>query len=112
MTITTATITREQRSALLYAESCAVDHSGLLEGLRINSTDLVALDELEAAGMVTHGRIPGKLLGSFRVRHATHWCDLTDAGWALAHELRRMLAAKPDAKRQRVNNALAEREIA
>lgn len=107
--ITIDTITRDQRSILMYAETCAVDHGGLLEGIRMNSDDIAALDQLEAAGIVKYGRVPGKMLGSFRVRQATHWCDLTEAGWALAYALRRARAAKPDANRKKVDAVFAER---
>lgn len=109
MNLTPETITRDQRSILMYAETCAVDHGGLLEGIRMNTADLSALKELAEAGILTYGRIPGKLLGTFRVRQATHWCDLTDAGWTLAHGLRRARAAKPDTIRKIVNDVMAER---
>lgn len=108
MTITTETITRAQRSALLYAESCAVDDGGLLEGIRLNKDDHAALDELQQAGILTWGRTPGRLLGKF-TRNVTHWCDLTEAGWTLASQLRRARAAKPNASREKVNAVMAER---
>lgn len=107
-TITLDTITRDQRSILLYAEACAVDYGGLLEGIRMNKDDHAALAELAAAGILTHGRIPGKMLGTFQ-RNVTNWCDLTEAGWALAHQLRRARAAKPEPSREKVNAVLAER---
>lgn len=109
MSLTPDTITREQRSILMYAETCAVEHGGLLEGIRMNADDHVALTQLAVEGILNYGRIPGKLLGTFKVRQATHWCDLTEAGWALAHQLRRARAAKPDAARQKVDAVLAER---
>lgn len=108
MTLTIETITRDQRSILMYAETCAVDHGGLLEGIRMNKTDLDSLAELAAAGILTFGRIPGKMLGTFK-RNNTHWCDLTEAGWSLAYQLRRARAAKPDPSRQKVEAELAER---
>jgi|GEM_PF-4420500 len=107
-TITLDTITREQRSILMYAETCAVDYGGLLEGIRMNTADHDALKELVAAGMLTYGRIPGKLLGTF-ARSVSYWCDLTEAGWALAFQLRRARAAKPEQCRQVVDAVMAER---
>lgn len=41
---------RDQRSMMLYAESCCVDHGGLLIGIRMNAEDHEA-----AAGFVTAG---------------------------------------------------------
>jgi hypothetical protein len=107
MSLTPETITREQASILLYVESCAVEYGGLLEGVRINATDLRALVSLTEAGYLTFGRIPGKLLGSFQ-RGVTHWCDLTDAGWALAHQMRRARAARSHATRGRIDLYIAE----
>lgn len=113
MTTTTTldTITRDQRSILMYAETCAVDHGGLLEGIRMNKDDHAALAELAAAGILTHGRIPGKLLGTFAAHRIqpSHWCDLTEAGWELAHALRQARAARPHQPREIVNAVLAER---
>ena len=111
MSLTPDTMTRDQRSILLYAESCAVEHGGLLEGIRMNKDDHAALDDLAQAGMLTWGRTPGKLLGTFQ-RNVTHWCDLTEAGWALAFQLRRERAAKPNASRQKVDAYFAERDAA
>lgn len=112
MTITIETITREQRSILVYAENCAVEHGGLLEGIRMNVDDHHALVELEAAGILAHGRVPGKLLGSFRERQVTHWCDLTDAGWELATQLRRLRSKKANTARAKVDAVLAQRALA
>jgi hypothetical protein len=111
MTITPETVTRDQRSALLYVESCAVEYGGLLEGIRMNEADHKALTELSDAGFLTYGRIPGKMLGTFQ-RGVTHWCDLTETGWALAQQLRRARAAKPNASRQKVDAYFAERAAA
>lgn len=112
MTITIESITRDQRSVLVYAEHCAVEHGGLLEGIRMNPDDHTALIQLEIAGFLTSGRVPGKMLGSFRVRQVTHWCDLTDAGWDLAAQLRRARSETPNQARKQVDAVLAEREAA
>lgn len=109
--ITPEALTRNQSSALLYVETCCVDFGGLLEGTRMNEDDRDALDQLAAAGALKWGRIPGRLLGSFQ-RQVTHWCDLTDEGWALAHQLRRARAARCNGPRDKVNALLAEREAA
>jgi hypothetical protein len=102
MTITPETVTRDQRNVLLYVESCAVDYGGLLDNQYMNTADHDALKELAELGILTYGRIPGKLLGTF-ARSVTLWCDLTEAGWTLAHQLRRARAAKPNASREKVD---------
>lgn len=89
MNITPESMTRVERSVLLYAETTMVDYGGLMEGPRLNGDDHTALNRLQEAGMLTWGRVPGRLLGQFTSRHITHWVELTEAGWALAHQLRR-----------------------
>lgn len=85
-------LTKTERSILLYAETCVVDHAGLLEGKRMNKDDLDALKKFEADGILKFGRIPGRLLGSMGARDCTHWVEFTDAAWTLAHVLRRQVA--------------------
>ena len=65
-------------------------------------------DTLADGGILTFGRIPGRLVGTFR-RPITHWCDLTEAGWALAHQLRRARAAKVEPTRAAINAVRAAR---
>lgn len=108
-TIDITTLTKIERSIILYAESCSVDYGGLLEGTRMNRDDMDALARFKAEGILDYGRVPAALLGTF-ARNVTHWCDLTDAGWDLAHKLRRAHAAKKAGGRTRVDKAFAERE--
>ena len=112
MKITIETITRDQRSILLYAEHCAVEQGGLLDGVRLNAADLGALVQLEDAGILAHGRIPGRLLGSFKDHRIqpTHSCDLTDTGWELAALLRRERSVRPNKARKQVDAVLDEQE--
>ncbi len=88
--ITPESMSRVERSVLLYAETTLVDYGGLMEGARLNQYDYHALDTLQAAGLLTWGRVPGRLLGQFVSRNITHWVEFTDAGWDLAHHLRRI----------------------
>jgi hypothetical protein len=101
-----ATLTRDEKSLLLYVETCCVDYGGLLEGIRMNESDHKALDRFKAEGVLDFGRIPSELLGQFS-RKVTKWCDLTDTGWALAHQLRRARAASPSWARQQVDEIRA-----
>lgn len=88
------TLTKIERSILLYAETCVVDYAGLLEGKRMNSDDIEALKKFEAAGILKFGRIPARVLGSMISRECTHWVEFTEAAWVLAHVLRRQAAEK------------------
>ena len=105
------TLTKVERSIVLYAESCSVDYGGLLEGRRMNNDDLVALRKFTEAGLLTFGRIPSELLAplSDYGRAPTHWITFTEAAWQLAHALRRERAARGSASRTKVDAALAER---
>ncbi|WP_322068965.1 hypothetical protein [Paraburkholderia bannensis] len=104
-------LSNAERSVLLYAETCCVDYSGLLEAKRMNSDDLDALRKLQGVGVLTFGRIPGRLLeevGKYG-RRPTHWVTFTDAAWELAHALRRKRAERIGVSRAMVNEVLAER---
>lgn len=98
LTITATTppseLTKNQRSILLYCETCLVDKSGLLEGIRMNTDDLADLKIYQDAGILTFGRIPAALLliGNAHNPSATHWVRFTDAAWALAGACRRVRA--------------------
>ena len=60
-TIDITTLTKVERSIILYAESCSVEYGGLLEGMRMNEDDLVALRKFEE-GILSFGRCPAALL--------------------------------------------------
>lgn len=85
-----AELTRDERSVLLYAESCMVDQGGLLEGARMNASDFEALNKFQAEGLLIWGRIPGAMLGKhgFSKSSPTHWVRFATEAWALAAELR------------------------
>lgn len=88
--LTPETMTKDERSFLVYAESCCVDYGGLLESIRMNDDDFHAAIKFELAGLMRFGRMPARLLGSSLGRTRTHYAELTEAGWVLAHECRRL----------------------
>lgn len=80
------TLTRTEISCLLYIECCNVDRGGLLENSRMNADDLKAIKRLHELGLLARaGRVPFKLIE----RDNSHYAELSDTGWAMAHELRR-----------------------
>lgn len=111
------TLTRDERSLLVYAETCLVDHGGLLTAERLNAADMAALAKFKEAGILDFGRIPAKLLGTLpapgtsgRTLHLTHWVTFHEEAWQLAHALRRARAERGNsANRRQVDEALAER---
>ncbi len=107
MSMTPETMTKDERSIIVYAESCAVDRGGLMEGVRMNGEDLANLGRFEKAGLLASGRIPSEALTATN----THWVELTDAGWALAGLCRRY-RARPECRGPHATkafNALGDR---
>ena len=86
-------MSRDERSFLLYAETCCVDGGGLLVGERMNADDHDAAKKFIALGLMAFGRIPSELIGA-GPRGVTHYAELTDAGWSLAWELRKARASR------------------
>lgn len=113
MPIDITTLSRDEASLLLYAETCLVDHGGLLTGDRMNAADLAALGKFKAAGILDFGRIPARLLGSLPTAPGTkltHWVTFHDEAWDAAHALRRARADRRNsANRRKVDEVLAER---
>lgn len=80
-------LTRDQKSIILYVEARCVDHDGLLRGEQMNSDDHANLKAFQESGHLTYGRVPAMMLP--QLRGQTHWATLNDAGWELAHSLRK-----------------------
>lgn len=82
-----ADMTKEERSLLLYLETRAVDHGGLVTTPQMNADDFAILDRWNESGFMEFGRLTRasieKLCGS------THWVRLSETAWKLAHEERR-----------------------
>jgi hypothetical protein len=103
-----------ERSLLLYAETCVVDHGGLLEAARMNREDIAALENYQEHGVLTFGRIPFYMVEEIESGHwkPTHWVTFTDRAWAMAHGLRRHIAeTRTSATRNKVDAALTTRDI-
>ncbi|MCM2546162.1 hypothetical protein [Burkholderia glumae] len=108
------TLTKDERSMMLYAESCCVDYSGLLEACRMNNEDMAALRRFQEAGLLTFGRVPAKLLGQLASygRKPTHWVTLSESGWNFAWTLRLRRSKQVSPSRKAVDEVLAERAAA
>jgi hypothetical protein len=104
-------LSKDDKSVLLYAETCVVDRDGLLEGGRMNADDIDALNAYRLEGIIKFGRIPVKLIGKypFPGYRPTHWVTFTDRAWQIAGALRRERAeSEPGPFRQKVNDALGD----
>ena len=84
------TMSYEERNLLLYLETCAVDYGGSVEAQRMNGDDFLIADSWVNSGFIRFGRIRSKDIMSHKGnRRVTHWVELSDAAWALAHAERR-----------------------
>src|SRR5690349_3273017 len=74
---------REAKSFLLYVECRCVDQGGMLDGRQMNAEDHENGKRFNAAGLMLFGRVPSDLVTTTKARqlHATHYAELTDAGW-------------------------------
>ena len=78
-------MSRDERSLLLYFETCAVDFSGRVDLQRVNEDDMQIAECWNDNGFISFGRIVYKDHNS----QGNHWVELTDGAWSLAHEERR-----------------------
>jgi len=85
--VTLDELSRNERSLLLYFESVSVDYSGLVDLRRMNSDDIKIAEKWNEIGFIKFGRIAYKFL-PVGASKATHWCNLSEYAWKLAHSER------------------------
>jgi len=84
---TLESLTREERSLLLYFECVSVDYSGLIDGLKINNEDNDIAKRWASEGFIEFGRV--KLEDVEKNGRKSLWVTLSDNAWELAHRERR-----------------------
>lgn len=77
---------KDARSLLLYFETCAVDHGGLVDELHMNDADRLIAKQWNDTGFVKYSRIAARFIGMSKRTHAVF---LSEEAWTLAHEERR-----------------------
>jgi hypothetical protein len=87
-------MSKDERSLLLYIESCAVDYAGLVHSLKINEADYTLLKEWDASGFISWSRITFKSLQLLSDKHRTTFVRLSEEAWILAHQERRNRALR------------------
>lgn len=89
-------MTKDERSLLLFFETCAVDQRGGVDGRRINDADREIAQRWNECGFVLFGRMSFKDVSRLHKINVvrTDWCELSDEAWKLAHEERRARAAR------------------
>jgi hypothetical protein len=86
---------KDERSLLLFFETCAVDHVGLVDVRHMNGNDMVLAVHWNEIGFIKFGRVKFYDIK----KNFTHWCELSDEAWRLAHQERRARYDRTNAKR-------------
>lgn len=84
---TLESMTKDERSLLLYLETRAVDYGGKVDTRHMNAEDMAIAKNWNTEGFVKFGRI--KFHDINILSKMTHWCELSDEAWTLAHQERR-----------------------
>ncbi len=88
-----APVTKEEVSLLLYLETCAVDHGGMVDARRMNAEDFDLVKKMQDDGLLRFGRMLSAAIGEVGRRfHFSHWVELLDPGWNQVAQLRRQRA--------------------
>ena len=82
-------MSRDERSLLLYLESCAVEYGGKVQSVRMNPIDFDIIKEWEELGFIHFGRIAFNDIETRTLFPHTHWVILSEEAWKLAHEERK-----------------------
>jgi len=84
------TMTSDERSLLLYFETRAVDHGGIVDTIHMNKEDMDIAKEWDNEGFVKFGRIKFHSI----TPAGTYWCELSDEAWNLVHAERKARCAR------------------
>jgi len=95
-------MTKEEKSLLLYFECRAVDHGGLVDTRHMNADDMAIAKYWNDVGFVRFGRLTMESIKSFShlAAQITHWCELSDNAWSIAHAERRARYHRIHSKRK------------
>ena len=90
-------LSREEKSLLLFLETCAVDHGGLVNPAHMSAEDMVIAERWSEDSFVWFGRVLSKSLKA--TGKYSYWCELSEAAWLLAHAERHDRAGRMAKKR-------------
>jgi hypothetical protein len=76
---------KDERSLILYLETCLVDKSGCIDARCVNKDDWNIMEEWRRNSFIKFGRIAEICISGFN----THWVTLSDEAWEIAHLERR-----------------------
>lgn len=89
-------MSKDEKSLLLYFESRCVDNRGSVDGRKMNEIDFEIANRWDKIGFIQFGRVDSKIMLEYieNQRPISHWVELSDEAWKLAHEERRARARR------------------
>ncbi len=79
---------KDEKSLLLFLETCAVDHGGLVCVLYMNDNDIEITKNWNNNEFVLFGRIQFSDIVNSGGKTYSHWCLLSQKAFELAHQER------------------------
>lgn len=80
-----ANMSMGDRSLLLYFENGSTDYGGKIAAKRMNTEEFDLARDWQSIGFIDFGRIKSNDI----IANLTHWVELSEKAWTLAHEERR-----------------------
>ena len=82
-------LSKDEKSLLLYFETCAVDNTGRVDQLKMNDIDREIAERWNSEGYIKYGRICYKDCIGNQIKQLTHFIFLSEEAWDKVHKLRR-----------------------
>lgn len=79
-------LSKDERSLLIYFESCSVDYGSKINALHMNAIDGEITERWNKEGFIGFGRIGISYITS---DNRTNWVTLSSLAWKLAHQERK-----------------------
>ncbi len=79
---------KEERSLLLFLETCAVDHGGLICIQHMNDADIEIAKQWNNNEFISFGRIKSDDINSSGGKTYSYWCLFSQKAFDLAHQER------------------------
>ena len=92
---TLETMTKDEKSLLLFFESRATDNAGKVDLRHMNQQDIEIAKKWDKEGFCGFGRVASEGVNQY----GSHWCQLSDTAWHLAHQARKAKAIRTWDKR-------------
>lgn len=83
-------LSKNEKSLLLFFETCAVDQGGRIKSCHMNNDDFYIAEKWDEEKFISFGRICSKDVNEY----GSHWCKFSEDAWKLAHEERKARAER------------------